>query len=377
MIDDDKDVHTYIQIVLQKAGYNLISAFDGNEGLKKVLSFNPDLIILDYLMPKKNGSETFKELKKSQQYERYRDIPVIMLTATDQRPERIKQLLEAGLNAYLEKPFGNKELLNVIENTFITNKIKVRNQTLRKAVENSKNFLENLLESCPMAIITCELGGKITFVSKGIEDILGYSTSEVLGKSVYELLGTSKKVLTGSLESGDSQNKLVTNGIYVEAKSGIQIPMGITCSYLKDQNGDIHGLLFVGQDLSAQKQLEKELLEKLFGKQTFIENITERIKTFEDACKVLKIKPDLPDVSAMPKKHQKALIAHYKLVIIAEALNEGWEPDWSDYNEYKHYPWFEYSKAGSGFSFVSSYWTDTFTRTSGSRLCFKTKALAE
>jgi len=262
LIDDDKDVHTYIQIVLQKAGYNLISAFDGNEGLKKVLSFNPDLIILDYLMPKKNGSETFKELKKSQQYERYRDIPVIMLTATDQRPERIKQLLEAGLNAYLEKPFGNKELLNVIENTFITNKIKVRNQTLRKAVENSKNFLENLLESCPMAIITCELGGKISFVSKGIEDILGYSTSEVLGKSVYELLGTSKKVLTGSLESGDSQNKLVTNGIYVEAKSGIQIPMGITSSYLRDQNGETQGLLVVGQDLSAQKQLEKELLEK-------------------------------------------------------------------------------------------------------------------
>ena len=262
LIDDDKDVHTYIQIVLQKAGYNLISAFDGNEGLKKVLSFNPDLIILDYLMPKKNGSETFKELKKSQQYKRYRDIPVIMLTATDQRPERIKQLLEAGLNAYLEKPFGNKELLNVIENTFITNKIKVRNQTLRKAVENSKNFLENLLESCPMAIITCELGGKITFVSKGIEDILGYSTSEVLGKSVYELLGTSKKVLTGPLESGDSQNKLVTNGIYVEAKSGIQIPMGITSSYLRDQNGETQGLLVVGQDLSAQKQLEKELLEK-------------------------------------------------------------------------------------------------------------------
>lgn len=262
LIDDDKDVHTYIQIVLQKAGYNLISAFDGNEGLKKVLSFNPDLIILDYLMPKKNGSETFKELKKSQQYKRYRDIPVIMLTATDQRPERIKQLLEAGLNAYLEKPFGNKELLNVIENTFITNKIKVRNQTLRKAVENSKNFLENLLESCPMAIITCELGGKITFVSKGIEDILGYSTSEVLGKSVYELLGTSNKVLTGPLESGDSQNKLVTNGIYVEAKSGIQIPMGITSSYLRDQNGETQGLLVVGQDLSAQKQLEKELLEK-------------------------------------------------------------------------------------------------------------------
>ncbi len=262
LIDDDKDMHTHIQIVLQKAGHNLISAFDGNEGLKKVLSFNPDLIILDCLMPKKDGDETFNELKKSQQYKKHSDIPVIILTAANQPTERIKHLLEAGLNAYLEKPFGNKELLNVIENIFITNKIKIRNSTLRKAIENSKNFLENLIESCPIAIITCELDGKITFASKGIEDILGYLTSEVLDKSVYEVLGTSEEVLTERLENTGCPNEFVTNGIYVESKSGIKIPMGITYSYLRDQNGDIQGLLFVGQDLSAQKQLEKELLEK-------------------------------------------------------------------------------------------------------------------
>lgn len=262
LIDDDKDVHTHIQIVLQKAGHNLISAFDGKEGLKKVLSFNPDLIILDYLMPKKDGDETFNELKKSQQYKKHSDIPVIMLTAANQPNERIKHLLEAGLNAYLEKPFGNKELLNVIENIFITNKIKIRKSTLRKAIENSKNFLENLIESCPIAIITCGLDGKITFASKGIEDILGYLASEVLDKSVYEVLGTSEEVLTKRLENTEGINEFVINGIYVETKSGIQIPMGITNSYLRDQDGDIQGLLFVGQDLSAQKQLEKELLEK-------------------------------------------------------------------------------------------------------------------
>jgi len=262
LIDDDKDMHTHILIVLQKSGYNLISAFDGNEGLKKLLSFNPDLIILDYLMPRKDGGEIFRELKESPQYKRCCDIPVIMLTAANKPTERIKYLLEAGLNAYLEKPFGNKELLNVIENTFITNKIKVHNSTLRKAIENSKNFLENLIESCPIAIITCEPDGKITFASKAIENILGYLTFEILGKSVYELLGTSEEVLTERLENTERPNELVTNGIYVEAKSGIQIPMGITYSYLRDKNGDIQGLLFVGQDLSAQKQLEKELLEK-------------------------------------------------------------------------------------------------------------------
>ena len=127
---------------------------------------------------------------------------------------------------------------------------------------------------------------------------------------------------------------------------------------------------------SASKK-EKVLLEKLFGKEAFVSNITERVKTFDEACKVLDIKPDLPDVSKMPKQHQKALIAHYKLVIIAEALNEGWKPDWTNYNEYKYYPWFKYSKSRSCFMFDGSAWLDTITDSTGSRLCFKTKALAE
>lgn len=80
-----------------------------------------------------------------------------------------------------------------------------------------------------------------------------------------------------------------------------------------------------------------------------------KIKTFEGACKALKLKATaLPNVSALPKKHQKALIAHYKLVIISEALNAGWQPDWSNWNEYKYFPWFEVKKTPSGFGFSYS-----------------------
>lgn len=102
-----------------------------------------------------------------------------------------------------------------------------------------------------------------------------------------------------------------------------------------------------------------------------------KIKTFADACKALKIKTKLPDVSALPKKHQKAIIAHYKLVIIAQALNNGWEPNWNDWNEYKYYPWFEIKKGTSGFGFSGTHCAYWRTGTAvGSRLCFKTRDLA-
>ena len=101
-----------------------------------------------------------------------------------------------------------------------------------------------------------------------------------------------------------------------------------------------------------------------------------KVKTFEAACQKLGIDTSkLPDFSAVPVKHQAALIAHFKLVIIAQVLNDGWEPNWDDYNEYKYYPWF-YMDSALGFD-LNHVYCHYSASTVGSRLCFKTEALAE
>ena len=107
------------------------------------------------------------------------------------------------------------------------------------------------------------------------------------------------------------------------------------------------------------------------------------IKTFEAACKALKLNPlkCLPVVTNMPKHHQAAIVANAKLVIIAEALNEGWKPNWNDSNEYKWHPYFEVrasknKPSGSGLSFNDADSWNSYTVV-GSRLCFKSRELAE
>ena len=100
------------------------------------------------------------------------------------------------------------------------------------------------------------------------------------------------------------------------------------------------------------------------------------IKTFEGACKKLKLDPKkcLPDVKGMPKHHQEATIAHAKLVIITEALNDGWKPDWTNGNWDKYYPWFDMS-SGSGLSYDDCANQHSHSHV-GSRLCFKSRDLA-
>ena len=106
-----------------------------------------------------------------------------------------------------------------------------------------------------------------------------------------------------------------------------------------------------------------------------------KIKTFADACKALKLKSTaLPDVSMLPKKHRKSMLAYYKLIIIVEALNDGWQPDWSDRNQYKYFAWFEVKadkKRPAGFGFSATAYDAWSTITgAGSRLSFKTSELA-
>lgn len=121
----------------------------------------------------------------------------------------------------------------------------------------------------------------------------------------------------------------------------------------------------------------KQVLSDLFGKQVALyDNITDRVKSFEDACQVLGISTNVPEVKGLPRKHQKAIIANYKLIVIAEALNEGWKPNWQDSDEYKYYPWFDMSNP-AGVGYANTYRTASNTdATIGSRLCLKNRELA-
>jgi len=105
LVEDDKGISRFIKKGLKENGYVVDLAFDGDEGLQLALSQNYDLIILDILLPKINGYEVLKGIRK-------REIatPVIFLTAKDEK-EDIVQGLELGADDYLVKPFSFSELL--------------------------------------------------------------------------------------------------------------------------------------------------------------------------------------------------------------------------------------------------------------------------
>lgn len=103
--------------------------------------------------------------------------------------------------------------------------------------------------------------------------------------------------------------------------------------------------------------------------------ITDKIKSYQDACAHLGITPAKEDKSIKDDKIRRSALAFVKLATITKALNEGWEPDWSNTGEYKYYPWFYVESAGLVCASTGLAVSATFANL-GSRLGYKTRELA-
>ncbi|MGN7381697.1 response regulator transcription factor [Paenibacillus sp. SAFN-117] len=105
VIDDDEKITSMLRRSLVFEGYGVETANDGQEGLKKILQQDPDLIILDVMMPKVDGWEVCRRIRESGM-----NTPILMLTAKDEIADRVKGL-DLGADDYLVKPFALEELL--------------------------------------------------------------------------------------------------------------------------------------------------------------------------------------------------------------------------------------------------------------------------
>jgi two-component system response regulator VicR len=104
VVDDEKPIADILQFNLKKEGYDVYSAYDGNEALVMVEEVQPDLILLDIMLPLKDGMEVCREVRKKY------DMPIIMLTAKDSEIDKVLGL-ELGADDYVTKPFSTRELI--------------------------------------------------------------------------------------------------------------------------------------------------------------------------------------------------------------------------------------------------------------------------
>jgi len=118
VVDDEPDNITFVETILKKEGFTVLSAVDGLEGFERAVEELPDLIVLDVQMPKMNGFEVFDKLRKEGST---KQIPVVMLTGIREKvgigfnAEDMKKFYGEEPNGYVEKPISPEELVKVVK----------------------------------------------------------------------------------------------------------------------------------------------------------------------------------------------------------------------------------------------------------------------
>lgn len=137
IIEDEKAISDIIKYNLEKEGYQVYTAYDGEEGLKLINTVDPNLILLDIMMPKMDGLQVCKKVRQT------KETPIIMLTAKAEEIDKVVGL-ELGADDYMTKPFGMRELIARIK------------ANLRRSVpvmgETSANGGNNVVEEGGLAI---------------------------------------------------------------------------------------------------------------------------------------------------------------------------------------------------------------------------------
>lgn len=163
--DDIKQNVKLLKVILTTAGYDVIEAYDGEEALDKVKTENPDLILLDIMMPKITGFEVCQQLRENA---RTKNIPVVMITALHEMDDRIKGI-EAGADDFISKPFNKTELLARIRSLLRLRKLSDK--------RGEMEILETLLPEITEGVIITDGQWRITNINPRARDIL--STLEI------------------------------------------------------------------------------------------------------------------------------------------------------------------------------------------------------
>lgn len=112
IVEDDGDLQQLLSLALTREGYEVHYAFNGQEGLDKALALQPNVVLLDIMLPVLNGREVLVRLSENTLL---RDIPVIVMTAHGDKPEMLEDSLRAqGARAYLRKPFDMAEMKSLV-----------------------------------------------------------------------------------------------------------------------------------------------------------------------------------------------------------------------------------------------------------------------
>jgi PAS domain S-box-containing protein len=257
MVDDTPANLAVVGDYLNKQGYQVMVALTGETGLSLAQQANPDLILLDVLLPGIDGFETCRRLKAD---ERTREIPVIFMTIVARTEDKVRGF-EAGGVDYITKPFQQEEVL-----ARVTSHLRIRALTQELAI--ARNKAQQYLDIAGVILVAINTNWQVTMINQKGCEVLGCTTDEIIGKDWFQtfvpenirqnVIQSFHQLMAGEIEQFRYfENPILTSG-------GEERLIAWNNVLLKDDTGKIVGTISSGEDITERRQMEQTLQESDF-----------------------------------------------------------------------------------------------------------------
>ncbi len=283
LVVDDEEYNVELMEAILSPKFLVLKAYSGKEGLQKALEEEPDLILLDIMMPDMTGYEVCKILKNN---ERTKIIPIVMVTALTDRDAKIRSLDE-GADDFLNKPSGYQEI-----HSRVNSLLKIKR--LQERIIEERNQSLRYLDATGSIVVILSKDLTITFLNKRTCRLLGFNRNELIGKKWIDnfipddLKETNREYFTAILEGQTPEKRILEDAILVRNDKGETQQRIILWNdvLLKDDKENIIGLIRAGDDFTEIKEQEKKIVlahEKLQSihkmKDEFLANISHELRT--------------------------------------------------------------------------------------------------
>jgi len=243
IVNDELDQLTLMGSLLRKAGYAVLTAEDGVEGLSLARRERPDLVISDVTMPRMNGLEFCRQIRADSELG---TVPILLVTALQKDTESAVAGLQAGADDYLEFPFDSARLV-----------AKVSRLLERSRLEAS---YRDLVEQASDMIFTQDLSGRLTSINLAGQKFLGRKPEEIIGNSFFSVFGIIPEsngfagTLSRPQEAREFRHQFVARSAVGEDRW-----LDLIVSPIKDKLDETIGFRGLARDVTERKHFEEAL----------------------------------------------------------------------------------------------------------------------
>jgi PAS domain S-box-containing protein len=243
IVNDDPDQLRLMSSLLAKAGYSVVTAVDGVDGLNLAKRERPDLVISDVTMPRMDGLEFCRELRADTEL---KTVPILLVTALQKDTESAVAGLQAGADDYLEFPFDSARLVAKVSRLLERSRLEA---SYRDVVEHASDM-----------IFTQDLAGRLTSINLAGQRFLGRGQEELIGNSFFAAFGIipESNGFAGSL-SRPQEAKEFRHQFVAHSAAGEDRWLDLIVSPIRDRMNETVGFRGLARDITERKQFEEAL----------------------------------------------------------------------------------------------------------------------